>query len=181
MQLLKSDFSYNEFGINTRLVTEQDAKFIHSLRTNEEKTRFLHKVDDSIEKQIEWIRSYKKRENLGEEYYFVFEKNRTPIAVSRVYSIIDNHATTGSWISAPGTNPIDTLATAIILYDICFEVIQYEKVFFSVDKDNISAHRVNVALNSEVLEENDVERHYVLYSNSFKSVRNLLIKRWHIK
>ena len=58
----EKDFPMKRYGISVRLVEEDDAEFILKLRTNRKLSRYLHKTDADIEKQIQWIRNYKKRE-----------------------------------------------------------------------------------------------------------------------
>ena len=45
-------------------------------------------TDNDVEKQKDWIKAYKNREENGLEYYFIFEKplgNR--LGVSRIYNV----------------------------------------------------------------------------------------------
>ena len=61
----------SKYNISLRLVDEEDADFIVSLRSDEKKSRFISYTDPNIETQKNWIREYKKRENEGKEYYFI--------------------------------------------------------------------------------------------------------------
>ena len=60
-------------NINLRDVEISDAPFILRLRTNEQKSRFLHKTDADLQKQIDYINRYK---TLQEEWYFVIENKQ---------------------------------------------------------------------------------------------------------
>ena len=51
----------NRYGILLRLVTEEDAEFIFSLRTDPSLSRFVHQISHKIEDQIKWIKEYKIR------------------------------------------------------------------------------------------------------------------------
>ena len=70
--ILPSDFKIEKYGLVARFVKEDDAAFIVQLRTDPILSRFLHATDSSVEKQKEWIHSYKERESRGEDYYFIF-------------------------------------------------------------------------------------------------------------
>ena len=87
MKKIPSDFSIEKYGLYCRLVQEEDAPFILKLRTNKKLSRYVHSVDDSIENQIEWIRNYKKREEKGEDYYFIYFSKGKPIGVNRITSV----------------------------------------------------------------------------------------------
>ena len=57
--------------INLRLVEIKDAEFILNLRLK--KGEFLSTTNPNLTEQENWIKSYKKREELKEEYYFIIE------------------------------------------------------------------------------------------------------------
>ena len=61
-----------KYGLKARLVEEQDAAFILSLRTDPKLSRFLHPTENDEEKQRAYIRGYKEREKQGKDYYFIF-------------------------------------------------------------------------------------------------------------
>ena len=89
MKNLPEDFKLNSLGLSVRLVNEKDVDYILSLRTNKHLTRFIHQTDDDREKQMEWIRNYKKRESEGREYYFIYLIGDKPVGVNRIYNIFE--------------------------------------------------------------------------------------------
>lgn len=181
MTQLPSNFSFKKYGFTVRLVNEDDSKFIIELRTRPEVGEFLHSTSSSIKEQQEWIRDYKKREQAGLEYYFVYEKNDIPFGVNRVYNINKGEGTTGSWICAPNTNPIDTLATAVLLYDIVFDEIRLSRALFNTNKDNKSALKVNNAIGGDYLYENDTDIFFELRHEKYHTLHDKLLKMWHLK
>ena len=77
---------FNKDAIQLRLVSIDDAPFILKLRLDTKYNQFLTKVNGDLESQIEWIKNYKKEENLGAQYYFIIERNdRTPCGTVRLY------------------------------------------------------------------------------------------------
>ena len=71
---LDSDFTYEKYGLQLRFVNEDDAEFIIKLRTDPKLGKFIHSTSSDIEEQKKWIRAYKKREQAGTDYYFIFFK-----------------------------------------------------------------------------------------------------------
>ena len=69
---LDSDFTYEKYGLQLRFVNEDDAEFIIKLRTDPKLGKFIHSTSSDIEEQKKWIRAYKKREQAGTDYYFIF-------------------------------------------------------------------------------------------------------------
>lgn len=71
MNIFSKNFELERYGVKVRLVTEQDVSFILSLRTDKRLSRYLHKTDNDLVKQLEWMKAYKERERKGEDYYFI--------------------------------------------------------------------------------------------------------------
>ncbi|WP_202392294.1 hypothetical protein [Helicobacter saguini] len=60
-------------NIIMRLVETSDAEFILEMRLDSKKNRYISKVENDLEKQILWLKEYKKRESKCEEFYFIIE------------------------------------------------------------------------------------------------------------
>ena len=72
--------------INMRLVEVEDAHYILRLRMDEGK--ILSPTENSIEKQVKWLRDYKDRETEKKEYYFIIEsKNGSRLGTARIYDL----------------------------------------------------------------------------------------------
>lgn len=88
-------------NIYLRLVEESDVDFLLELRLNKRLNKFLQQVSSDREEQIKWIKEYKKREILGNDYYFVIvDKVLGDLGFIRVYDIdyVNKAFTWGSWI-----------------------------------------------------------------------------------
>lgn len=173
---LSSDFSLNKYGIEVRLVEEKDAKFILELRLDKELDVFLHKVPNDINLQIKWIKEYKKREQEGEEYYFIYHMNGLPIGVNRMINIRND-----SWMGAslifkkdcpPGTPVLATL----IQYHIGFEVLDKSVLFGDILKGNEKAIRFNQFLGSDFIFENENMFYILLSKKNYVLAKNKIEK-----
>ena len=174
--LCEKDFPMKRYGISVRLVEEDDAEFILKLRTNRKLSRYLHKTDADIEKQIQWIRNYKKRELEGTEYYFLFYNDLQKIGVSRISDIKDTNASEGSWICDPSCNYEDIIATSLFGSDIFFEVLELETNIFTVSKGNNSVLKYHRKRGSEVMKETDIEYTLRLDKQNYLKNRERIIK-----
>ena len=178
--MLSEDFVISKYGINARLVQEKDAAFIISLRTDSDLSQHIHITSSSIDDQINWIKEYKKRENEGRDYYFIYEKDGKAIGVNRLSEINVNTGVTGSAICPKTNSPIDTLATIVLLYDIVFEILNLDYVTFATDNDNSHALRINYALGAEVVSDNGKEKLFHFDKEQYLSVRSKLIRIWRL-
>lgn len=139
--ILPSDFTIEKYGLKARFVKDSDAPFIVSLRTDPVLSRFISSTDASVESQISWIRCYKERERLGEEYYFIFYYEDSPVGVCRLYDIADNHFTFGSWVFKGGIPFFCSMAGAIITKEIAFEALGLD---LEIDKDGTHVNNKKV-------------------------------------
>lgn len=151
MTKLPSNFELDRYGLHVRLVREEDAEFIVKLRTDPVLSRFIHATDPSIEKQKEWIRGYKQREEVGEDFYFIFFADGMPMGLFRLYGMHDNVYTAGSWLCEPGSTTEQVVATAIIIREIAFDVLGYELEdgYDGVHVDNKQVYRFNKMIGLE--------------------------------
>lgn len=138
IETLPENFSLHKYGVDVRFVDEKDAAFILSLRNNARLGRYIHETDDDLDKQVCWIREYKKREHEGSEYYFIYSVNGEPYGVNRLYNIDKESKTcySGSWVCKHGTEVEQAMATFLIQGEILFEMLHVEKNLFDVDKAN---------------------------------------------
>ena len=143
--ILPSDFKIEKYGLVARFVKEDDAAFIVQLRTDPILSRFLHATDSSVEKQKEWIHSYKERESRGEDYYFIFFKDNKPVGLNRIYSIHGTTFTTGSWLFSPEAPFECSIAASIMIRDLAFEEMGFELEdgYDGVHVDNKQVYKFN--------------------------------------
>lgn len=123
MTKLPTDFKLNRYGLQVRLVSEDDAEFIVHIRTNPQKARYISPTSTSIEEQKAWISRYKEREQNGTDYYFIYTYNNVLAGVNRIYEIQDNHFIHGSWVFSDEVPPYCALAAGIIAREIAFDIL----------------------------------------------------------
>lgn len=153
MNKLLPNFNIERYGLQVRLVTEDDAEFIVRLRTDVKHSRFINKIDESVEKQRNWILEYKERESKGIEYYFVFSMNENPIGVYRLYNISNNMFVCGSWVFSSSAPAGAGILGCIIGREIAYEDLELERCFTDVVKENISSLKFQLAFEPILLKE----------------------------
>lgn len=181
MKKLSSNFEITKFGLRCRLVRESDADFILSLRTDPHKNKYIHSTDSDIEKQREWIREYKKREESSLEYYFIYEKNGVPIGVNRIYEIEGDHCTEGSWICLPLEDNSITIATALIIRDLIFKVFGFDYDLFNVSIGNKKVKKFHLISGAVILREDSEQYYFQLDKESFFKNRQWFIDAYQLK
>lgn len=181
MKNLPEDFKLNSLGLSVRLVNEKDVDYILSLRTNKHLTRFIHQTDDDREKQMEWIRNYKKRESEGREYYFIYLIGDKPVGVNRIYNIFEYYGTIGSWICNLDNETEVSLATYILMFDLLFDHIKLDITLFDVRKDNKHVWKLHKMLGAQSVGESDIDYYFTLNKNTYYKNREIFINLFNMK
>lgn len=176
MRLLPSDFECDKYGLHVRYVVEEDASFILSLRTNPMLSRFIHKTSNDIDAQKNWIREYKVREQLGQDYYFIYSTVDELIGVNRIYNLKEKSCTGGSWICVPNANPNKSIATLLFSRDIMFELLECEDEIFDVRKGNKMVQRLHVMMGARKFEETELDYIYRLRRGDYFDNRGRILK-----
>ena len=117
----------NKYGLHARMVREDDAAFILSLRTDPKSSRFIHPTENDEEKQRAYLQGYKERELAGKDYYFIFFLQKEPAGVARIYNVQEKTFTFGSWLFKEGLPYWVSIAGAIIAREFAFEELGREK------------------------------------------------------
>ncbi|MEL1240094.1 GNAT family N-acetyltransferase [Flavobacterium flavipallidum] len=159
----------SNYNIKLRFVEEKDAAFILELRTDLSKSRFISQTDSDTEKQKEWIKNYKLREEKGEEFYFIAsDVNEIDFATYRIYNKKEDTIEIGSFISRPSyNNPINVIKLDIIIKEYVFTVLGYQKLNFEVRKDNKSVVNYHKKFNPVIVNEDELNYYFVLEKEAF--------------
>lgn len=181
MNILPDSFEIERYGIRCRFVNVKDAEFIIKLRSDEKRSRFIHTTDLDVSKQEDWIRQYKLREQQGLEYYFIYEMDGYAFGVNRIYDIREHCCTEGSWVCLPIENQSKTIATALIMRDIVFDILNFDYDVFAVSFGNNQVKKFHLLGGAKIVEETDDEWHFKLMKEDYLNKRDWFIKTYGLK
>lgn len=118
-----------------------DAEYISELRGNPELNRYLNVTPPGVDAQLAWLERYKAREAEGEEFYFVIVCDGRAAGVVRLYDfrMIDgrNSFCWGSFIIPPPRPPGLVTYSAVLSYELGFDVLGFEQAHFDVRLGNV--------------------------------------------
>lgn len=124
--------------VNLRLVEEDDAAFILSLRTDKKYNQHLSQVTGGVAEQAAWIRKYKDDEKNKLQYYFIIERHDgVRCGTVRIYDIRPDSFSWGSWILNEDKTRFAAIESAFLVYTFGFDHLNFEKSHFDVRKENI--------------------------------------------
>lgn len=164
--------------INLRLIDIDDAEFILSLRTDDKLNKHLSQTSGSVAQQEEWINNYKRREQQGNEFYFIICRNDNNEAVGtvRLYDFIRNKKSFcwGSWILNENKTKYAAMESAFLVYQIAFEKLGFERAHFDVRRENVKVIAFHQKMGAEVVAENDLDIFFEIEKEAVSNARNKL-------
>ena len=176
-EIHKKDFTFEKYGLYVRFVIETDADFIVKIRTNPKLSQYINHTEPDIEKQKQWIRAYKERENRGEEYYFMFEKPLgIRIGVCRIYNISTNDFTVGSWVFSSDAPIGSAILADIITREIAYELFPGKSYLSDVRKNNVNVNKYLAVYKSEIIKENEETIYYTCSQENFEKHKKQFIR-----
>ena len=136
--------------VNLREVQIEDAAFILSLRCDPKKSRFLHKTENNLEKQIDYLKHYFSLDN---EWYFVVENKK--------------QYTGGSWLMKDGSLPEETLEGSMLAREMAYEKLGFELDCFDVRKGNKKVVRYHQMWGAKIVGESDIDYFFELTKETY--------------
>lgn len=159
-------------NINLRIADTSDAEFILQLRLDEKKSRYISSVDNDLEKQINWLKEYKKRENDKKEYYFIIEnKSGEKFGVLRLYDFKDDSFCWGSWIIKDDSPSYMAIESALMVYEFAFYTLGFKNTHFDVRKKNEKVISFHKRLGAQVVDEDELNYYFIYPKTAYEEIR----------
>ncbi len=121
---------------------EDDVAFSLEIRQNENKTRYLHRVENNSEQQRSWIQKQRKREG---DYFFIIEQpSGKKVGTVGIYDIEDRVAQIGRVLMIG--NPVETFESQLLAMQFAYEKLGIEELFSIICLENAASIRLAKAL-----------------------------------
>jgi RimJ/RimL family protein N-acetyltransferase len=124
---MKHDLHIRGFAFGLRPLALEDAEFIVELRTDPQRSRFLHPIPPSVEAQRAYVEEYFKRDG---DYYFVVERqhenSREGLVAIYNADLQKRTADWGRWILRPGS--LASVESALRVYEAVFDHLHLDEV-----------------------------------------------------
>lgn len=122
-----------------------DAKFILGLRNDATISKYLPKLNITVDQQIKWIEA--QRDNLSSYYFVMKTKASESIGTFGVYDILDSHAETGRFASIGDS--MQNVEAMVLLFDFVFHTLRLDYITCWVYSDNKSVLSLNTKFGYE--------------------------------
>lgn len=166
------DFNLKASTVYLRVVRESDAAFICNLRNNDELNTYISRSTADEETQRQWISNYKKREAVGEEYYFIICRNNDNLEIGtvRLYDFKESPKSFcwGSWILNKDKTKYAAVESALLVYEAGFAYLGFEQSHYEVMKGNDKVHSFHLKMGAEETSEDDENVYYIFPKEKYK-------------
>ncbi len=166
------------FGVDLVAVDTDDTEFILSLRVNPLLNQHLSYVDNSFEKQYQWLAEYKKKELAGLEYYFIYMEGDNKWGTIRLYYIDKEKSTftAGSWIKVPGAPKNIAKKAYYVILDYAFLTLGLQEHHFDIRKGNQRVIEFHEYTGGVFVSEGELDYFYMMDRDTYLQNRSRLLK-----
>jgi hypothetical protein len=172
-----SKYNLQASGVKLRLVENEDAQFIVDLRTDPRLGQNLSPTSAILDDQICWIKNYKNREAVQEEFYFIIEdSNEKTWGTVRIYDFNENSFTVGSWVCLPGNKDKIAIKAWLLCVEYGFEMLNFNVLLFDVRKKNSSVLYYAKLYHPTLISEDELNYYFKLEKLTFYKNRKKVIK-----
>ena len=177
IRLDKINLSYCKH-IKLRLANINDAEFILNLRLDPELNRHVSKVESNLEQQKQWLRSYKKREQKRNEFYFIIEsKQGAQFGAVRLYDFKEDSFCWGSWIIKRCSPNYAAIESALTIYEFAFYELGFYRSHFDVRKGNERVIKFHEHFGAKRISSN-AENYYFNFEKTDYEVTKMRYKKY---
>lgn len=140
-----------------RDATEADAEFILSLRTDQNKNRYLSATSPDVQQQRDWLRRYAADDT--QIYFIICNLDGQPVGTVRLYDQQGDSFCWGSWIKSDEAPSGFGVESALIIYHYALQ-LGFQRAHFQVSKGNDGVISFHLRFGARQTAENDHEYHY---------------------
>jgi len=137
-------------------VTQEDAAFIHEIRSDPVLSRHLSTTSLDVAQQIKWIEAYEKSMSGA---YFTIRSGGTAVGTLRIYDEAGEQFRWGSWIMAgdlPATAPIEAM---LMVYEYA-RLCGFREALVDVRQANSTVWRFHEWFGAQLVRQDSQDRFY---------------------
>lgn len=144
----------------------EDSEFILNLRVDSEKSKYLHKTEYDLGKQIDYIKKYKKLEN---EWYFIIKsKSGESLGTFRINDLREDSFSIASWIVKDDAPVMTSLESILLIYNFGFNKLNFNHSHFDVRKENKKVISLHKKLGAKIVNENSLDVFFIIKKEDFE-------------
>ena len=150
-----------------------DAAFILSLRTDENKSRYLSAVSADLNAQQAWLEGYA---SATDQAYFIIECQDESIGTIRLYDAQEDSFCWGSWILKDDRPSQAAMESALMVYSYAVDHLGFKAAHFDVRKGNDRVSAFHERFGARCISETDLDFFYAIDLPSIQASRARYLK-----
>lgn len=128
-------------NLSLKEVTLRDVRYVYKLRSDKHLTKYINpRKNDTIDKQLAWLKEYLIRRKNNDEFYFIFQiKNKNiykNLGFARIIRLNKNTFHFGGWILEKNSKPWVALESCLSIYEYAFKKLKYKKSLLWINLKN---------------------------------------------
>lgn len=143
-----------------------DARFIFTLRMDENKSQHISKISNELQLQENWLKGYEERNN--EAYFIVENFQGVPLGTIRLYDAKGDSFCWGSWILKDEAPANAAIESALIVYSFALKSLGFFNAHFQVHKSNVRVCKFHERFGANRISEDEVQYEYVISNTAIK-------------
>lgn len=144
-------------NIQLRDANVSDAEFILSLRTDQEKSKYLSVTNADVDAQKCWLHEYVR--SASQAYFIIESLTGERLGTIRMYDPNENSFCWGSWIISKTAQRNVAIESALLVY-IYGLVLGFTRAHFDVRKENTSVCKFHEGFGAKKISENNLDHFY---------------------
>lgn len=158
--------------IKLRLADLSDASVILKLRMDEQRNRFLSRVENDVSLQTEWLRQYKEREKSGSEYYFIItDFQGETLGMVRLYDFQGDSFSWGSWLIKIGSPAQAAIESVLLVYEMAFYHLGFQQTHFEVMHGNDKVRAFHERFSAQMVRSDGTRDYFILKRASYEQIK----------
>jgi RimJ/RimL family protein N-acetyltransferase len=137
-----------------------DASFILSLRTDNQKAKFLSGTSPEMSKQIAWLEDYARKAD--QAYFIIEDRLGESLGCVRLYDPQGDSFCWGSWILKSSAPQSAAIESALMVYAYALDHLGFRQAHFDVRKGNESVWQFHERFGAERTGETELDYLYRL-------------------
>jgi len=161
-------------SILLRDVEVEDAEFIHKLRCDEKKSKYISATRNDLDAQIKYIQNY--RDSITDYYFIICNLDLNKLGTVRIYDVRGDSFCWGSWILADNAPKTAAIESVLLIYDFAFYSLHFKKSHFDVRKLNTKVVEFHKRLGAIITSEDELNFYFSYGVESYEATRKRFLK-----